>query len=93
MSDHASAAPRSTRPLSGVLARRGLLLGGAALSLGAIATRGLAAPAIVGAVGSRTKIKFTWNQTALCTSAVPIAVDRGIFDKHDLDVELINFGG
>jgi NitT/TauT family transport system substrate-binding protein len=56
-------------------------------------SRRLAAPAIISATGSRTKIKFTWNQNALCTSAVPIAVDRGIFDKYGLDVELVDFGG
>jgi NitT/TauT family transport system substrate-binding protein len=65
--------------------------GAAALDLGSFRT--LAAPAIVATTGSRTKIRFTWNQNALCTSAVPIAVDRGIFDKYGLDVELVNFGG
>ena len=39
------------------------------------------------------KLRFTWNQTALCTSAVPVAVEQGIFEKHGLDVELVNFGG
>jgi NitT/TauT family transport system substrate-binding protein len=77
--------------------RRRLLAGTAAMGavalLGLGASRTLAAPAIISATGSRTKIKFTWNQNALCTSAVPIAVDRGIFDKYGLDVELINFGG
>ncbi len=29
----------------------------------------------------------------MCTSAVPVAVERGIFEKHNLDVELVNFGG
>jgi NitT/TauT family transport system substrate-binding protein len=43
--------------------------------------------------GPGKKIRFTWNQTALCTSAVPVAVDAGLFEKHGLDVELVNFGG
>ncbi len=86
-------APSATSLLCRGIARRGLMLGGAGLAAGALASRSLAAPAIVATTGSRTKIKFTWNQTALCTSAVPIAVDRGIFDKHGLDVELMNFGG
>jgi NitT/TauT family transport system substrate-binding protein len=76
---------------------RRTLLRAAGLGLGAslvsLVGPGVAAPAIVGQTGSRPKIKFTWNQTALCTSAVPIAVDRGIFDKYGLDVELVNFGG
>ncbi len=84
-----------SRPAS--LGRRRVLrataLAGAVLPLGGLALRSLAAPAIVSQTGSRTKLRFTWNQTALCTAAVPIAVDRGLFDKHGLDVELINFGG
>ncbi len=73
---------------------RRTLLRAAGLGLGAsLAGFGLSAPPVVAQTGSRPKIKFTWNQTALCTSAVPIAVDRGIFDKYGLDVELVNFGG
>jgi NitT/TauT family transport system substrate-binding protein len=49
-----------------------------------------AAPAVPAGL---KKLRFTWNQTALCTSAVPVAVDAGIFGKHGLDVELVNFGG
>jgi NitT/TauT family transport system substrate-binding protein len=86
-----------TERARGMLGRRsviGAVAGiGAAVSLGAEAARVLAAPPIVATTGSRTKINFTWNQTALCTSAVPIAVDRGIFDRYGLDVELVNFGG
>lgn len=94
MIDH----PGAVRPpQSSLVARRSFLrgagLGVAVLSVAGLAGRGLAAPAVVAATGSRAKVRFTWNQTALCTSAVPIAVDRGIFDKHGLDVELVNFGG
>lgn len=94
MTDHPGAV-RLPRPFR--MTRRTLVraagLGAATAALGGIARHGLAAPAVVAATGSRPKIRFTWNQTALCTSAVPIAVDRGIFDKHGLDVELVNFGG
>ncbi len=51
------------------------------------------APPPAAPTGSAKKIRFTWNQTALCTSAVPVAVEAGIFEKHNLDVELVNFGG
>jgi len=47
----------------------------------------------VAPTGKAKKIRFTWNQTALCTSAVPVAMEAGIFEKHNLDVELVNFGG
>jgi NitT/TauT family transport system substrate-binding protein len=75
--------------------RRGVLraAGFGAIALAGFTRSSLAAPPIVTQTGSRPKIKFTWNQTALCTSAVPIAVDRGIFEKYGLDVELVNFGG
>ena len=77
--------------------RRGLFrysLAGAAAAAGlATSPRLLAAPAIVGQTGSFDKVQFTWNQTALCTSAIPMAVDQGLFVKHGLDVNLNNFGG
>lgn len=50
-------------------------------------------PQAVAPTGKAKKIRFTWNQTALCTSAVPVAMEAGIFEKHNLDVELVNFGG
>ncbi len=40
-----------------------------------------------------TKLKLTWNANAICTVGVPVASQHGIFAKHGLDVELINFGG
>ena len=40
-----------------------------------------------------TKLRLTWNANAICTVGVPVADQRGIFKKHGLDVELINFGG
>lgn len=39
------------------------------------------------------KIKLAWNANAICLSAAPVAVQRGIFEKHGLDVELVNFSG
>jgi alkanesulfonate monooxygenase SsuD/methylene tetrahydromethanopterin reductase-like flavin-dependent oxidoreductase (luciferase family) len=53
----------------------------------------LAAAPVAPPTGRAKKIRFTWNQTALCTSAVPVAVEAGIFEKHNLDVALVNFGG
>lgn len=40
-----------------------------------------------------TKLKLTWNANAICTVGVPVADKHGLFAKHGLDVELINFGG
>lgn len=39
-----------------------------------------------------TKLKLTWNATALCTSPIAVAQQAGIFARYNLDVELINFG-
>jgi NitT/TauT family transport system substrate-binding protein len=38
-------------------------------------------------------LKLTWNANAICTVGVPVALKKGIFAAHGLDVELINFGG
>lgn len=43
--------------------------------------------------GPPRAIKLAWNATAICTSAAPIAKERGFFARHNLDVEFVNFGG
>jgi NitT/TauT family transport system substrate-binding protein len=48
---------------------------------------------IADAGGALKPIKLTWNANAICTVAVPAADERGIFAKHGLSVELVNFGG
>ena len=45
------------------------------------------------APGERRKLKLTWNANAICTVGVPVAATQGIFERYNLDVELINFGG
>jgi NitT/TauT family transport system substrate-binding protein len=50
-----------------------------------------AGPAIVSP--TLRKLKLTWNANAICTVGVPVADKHGLFAKHGLDVELINFGG
>lgn len=44
-------------------------------------------------VPNRRAAKLTWNANAICTSGVPVALQKGFFAKRNLDVELINFGG
>lgn len=46
-----------------------------------------------GAAGTPRKIKFSWNASSVCLAPVALAASKGIFAKHGLDVELINFGG
>src|ERR1700722_18139764 len=79
---------------------------GLAAPLGLFGTRGWAeadplagAPICAGikqvadATGPLKPLKLTWNANAICTVAVPAADERGIFVKHGLAIELLNFGG
>jgi NitT/TauT family transport system substrate-binding protein len=43
--------------------------------------------------GAPRKLKFSWNANAVCSVQVPVAIDYGFFQKQNLDVELVNFGG
>jgi NitT/TauT family transport system substrate-binding protein len=43
--------------------------------------------------GPARAIKLAWNASAICTSAAPIAKERGYFAARNLDVEFVNFGG
>ena len=45
------------------------------------------------APGERRELKLTWNANAVCTVGAPVAAETGIFDRHNLKVELVNFGG
>ncbi len=72
--------------------RRWLLAGTGALA-GLSATGKLPAPPTVAQVGSFDKVKLAWNQGALCLVSSALGHDDGIFRKHGLDVELINFAG
>jgi NitT/TauT family transport system substrate-binding protein len=52
-----------------------------------------AAPVPVTFVAGKRVLKLTWNATAICTVGVPVAQQKGLFARRNLDVELINFGG
>ena len=62
---------------------------------------GLGAPPICKAAASvpvtvvdgKRSLKLTWNATAICVAGIPVAQEKGLFAKRNLDVELINFGG
>lgn len=40
-----------------------------------------------------TKLKLAWNGTSICTASAPVAKERGVFARHRLDVDFVNFGG
>src|SRR5689334_6498114 len=52
-----------------------------------------AATVPVTVVPQKKPLKLTWNANAICTVGVPVAQEKGLFAKRNLDVELINFGG
>lgn len=43
--------------------------------------------------GPPRKLTLAWYASAVCTSSAPVAKERGIFAKHNLDVDFVNFGG
>src|SRR5262245_31157367 len=43
--------------------------------------------------GSPRTLTLACNATSVCTAAAPVAKERGVFAKHNLDVGFINFGG
>src|SRR5689334_4479063 len=46
-----------------------------------------------GLSGPPRRLTLAWNATSVCTAAAPVAKERGVFAKHNLDVDFINFGG
>jgi sulfonate transport system substrate-binding protein len=46
-----------------------------------------------GLSGRPRALTLAWNATSICTTAAPVAKERGVFAKHNLDVDFINFGG
>jgi NitT/TauT family transport system substrate-binding protein len=45
------------------------------------------------AKGPARHIRFAYNGTGICTAAVPVALHRGYFAQHNLDVEFLQLAG
>src|ERR1700726_5243667 len=43
--------------------------------------------------GAPRKLKLSWNAGAVCLAPLPVAIDHGLFQKQNLDVELVNYSG
>lgn len=43
--------------------------------------------------GPKRHIRFAYNGTGICTAAVPVALHRGYFARHNLDVEFVQLAG
>jgi NitT/TauT family transport system substrate-binding protein len=66
----------------------------ALLTEGAICRAAEGGAPVAGPVaGPLRKLRLTWNANAICTVGVPVAERLGLFAKHGLDVEAVNFGG
>ncbi len=66
--------------------------------LRALGAAGLTLPFAMHGLGARAAaplrdFKLAWNANAICLSPVPVAQELGIFEKHGLKVELINYSG
>ena len=69
------------------MGRRAVLAAGVA-GVAATLTRG---PAF--ADTPRRHLRFAYNGTGICTAAVPVALHRGYYEKHGLDVEFVALAG
>jgi NitT/TauT family transport system substrate-binding protein len=43
--------------------------------------------------GPPRQLTLAWNASSICTVAGPVAKERGVFAKHNLNVDFVNFGG
>ncbi len=77
---------RSASPL---VSRRGLLGGAGAVGL-ASAAGVIAAPSVVRSAELQ-KVRLGWAQPAACHAPLAFAAKQGIFAKHGIDVELVDF--
>lgn len=68
--------------------RRGVLRAAGALGVGAAAAGLLARPTSYAIAGNATKVRLSWTEFAACHSPIAFALSKGIYAKHDLDIDL-----
>jgi NitT/TauT family transport system substrate-binding protein len=51
------------------------------------------AAAADGVLPSARQLKLAWDGTAICTASAPVAKERGMFARRNLDVDFVNFRG
>lgn len=74
--------------------RRTFLAGvGAVTAAGALGVLTGAFPRPALAQGAARPLKVAWGQTAVCQSPVSVALKQGLFERHGLAVEPVNFSG
>jgi len=78
-----------------VFSRRSLLVGGgllAAAGAGSLIYAQRERPLPLNAKGQR-KIRLAWNANSICLAPALLAKTDGIYERHGLDVDLVNFAG
>lgn len=70
------------------LSRRGVLRAVGALGTGAVAAGLLARPTSHAIAGNPTKVRLSWTEFAACHAPIAFALAKGVYAKHDLDVDL-----
>jgi len=83
--------PPSHAVHSGVFSRRGFLR--TAGAVGVVAPLGLLTAQALAVSAPKRKFKIAWSPTVVCQSPVSVALERGFFDKYNIEVERINFSG
>lgn len=43
--------------------------------------------------GPTRRLTIAWNESAVCTAAVPVAKAKGFFARYNIDVDYVNFAG
>jgi len=80
----------TSNPAQAPLGRRKLLRAAGAVSLlvagGAPAVRAQTSP-------TKRHLRFAYNGTGICTSAIPVALERGFYEKNGLEVEFVALAG
>lgn len=79
---------KSKRPTRHVSRRAVLQVAGAA---GVLGTLGVVAAPHVARTAPLTKVRFGWAAPAACHAPLGYAADKGIFAKHGIDIELVDF--
>lgn len=81
----------SSRIMASGTSRRTLL--GAATALGAMAALDGLGRKAARAAAPLTKLTLAWNTGAVCGAPIAAAQAGGVFERHGLEVEFINFAG
>jgi NitT/TauT family transport system substrate-binding protein len=73
---------------SSKISPRDVLKTAGALGIGAAAVGLLARPTSYAIAGNPTKVRLSWTEFAACHSPIAFALSKGVYAKHDLDIEL-----